>query len=245
MSSTSETGHAQNVDSFLSLNTFTKGYGAKYNPSKAAVQAAQLDAMYLAAKTAVDAVITEKTKFNAAVNARVNLFKDNKQLATRIVNAFDTTDASEESKKDIKGFNRKMQGKKAGKVEEAVTPVDPNTPVPKTISSSQQSYNQQIEHLKGMVSALINEPTYKPNETDLKVATLTALITQQTQANADVATAYTDVSNARIERDKILYAEETGLYNTSLDVKKYIKSAFGATSPEYKQVSGIKFSERK
>ena len=31
------------------------------------------------------------------------------------------------------------------------------------------------------------------------------------------------------------------VYNEDGSVKKYIKSVFGASSPEYKQVSGLKF----
>lgn len=37
----------------------------------------------------------------------------------------------------------------------------------------------------------------------------------------------------------------TGLVQTALDVKKYIKSVFGATSPQFKQVSGPEFTNGK
>jgi hypothetical protein len=48
---------------------------------------------------------------------------------------------------------------------------------------------------------------------------------------------------ARIERDEALYGEDTGLEDVSQDVKKYVKSLFGATRPQYKQVSGLKFTK--
>ena len=38
-----------------------------------------------------------------------------------------------------------------------------------------------------------------------------------------------------------LYDEETGLVATAGDVKKYVKSIFSASSPEYAQVSGLQF----
>ena len=63
--------------------------------------------------------------------------------------------------------------------------------------------------------------------------------------NNAVATEYTAISNARIARDKGLYSDKTGLVPIALEVKDYIKSVFGATSPEYKQVSGIKFKLQK
>ena len=50
-------------------------------------------------------------------------------------------------------------------------------------------------------------------------------------------------SNARISRNSVLYAENTGLVEIALEVKKYVKAIFGATSPQYKQVSGIKFKK--
>jgi hypothetical protein len=38
-----------------------------------------------------------------------------------------------------------------------------------------------------------------------------------------------------------LYADGTGLVDLALLVKKYIKSLFGADSPQYEQISGLKF----
>ena len=38
-------------------------------------------------------------------------------------------------------------------------------------------------------------------------------------------------------------ATGTGLVDTAGDVKKYVKSVFGGTSPQYKQVSGLKFTK--
>ena len=44
------------------------------------------------------------------------------------------------------------------------------------------------------------------------------------------------LSNARISRNDILYKANTGLVDIALDTKTYIKSLYGATSPQYKQV---------
>jgi hypothetical protein len=53
------------------------------------------------------------------------------------------------------------------------------------------------------------------------------------------------LSNARISRNKLFYDRETGLVKVASDVKKYVKSVFGATSPEYTQVSGVEFAIQK
>jgi hypothetical protein len=43
----------------------------------------------------------------------------------------------------------------------------------------------------------------------------------------------------------VLFTDVTGLVDVAMGVKKYIKSAFGATSVQYKSVSGIHFRKIK
>jgi len=136
-----------------------------------------------------------------------------------------------------------LQGKRAKAIE---VPVDPNTPAPDNISASQQSYDQLIEHFTKLIELLKTpDANYAPNETDLKIATLTAQLAALQAASTNVSTAYTAVSNARLARNKTLYNDKTGLYDITLDVKIYVKSLFGATAPEYKQISKIKFNKPK
>ena len=52
------------------------------------------------------------------------------------------------------------------------------------------------------------------------------------------------ISNARITRNDILYKEKTGIVDIALDVRAYVKSIYGATSPQYKQVSKLSFRNR-
>ena len=44
-----------------------------------------------------------------------------------------------------------------------------------------------------------------------------------------------------IDRNQTLYNPLTGLVQTSKEVKQYVKSVFGANSPQYKQVRGLEF----
>jgi hypothetical protein len=50
---------------------------------------------------------------------------------------------------------------------------------------------------------------------------------------------------ARQARNELLFAPKTGMIDTALTVKEYIKAAFGATSKEYKEVRHISFHNRK
>lgn len=242
MASTSETGHAKNVANFQDLISFVTGYGAPYNPTKTILKLPNLILLHATGHTDIGKVVTDNTAYNNKVNERFTEFSTVKSLATRLVNALDATDASPEKMKDAKGFNRKLQGKRAAG---SSGPVDPAAPAPTTISSSQQSYDQQIQHLAGINSVLISEPSYSPNENELRTATVTARINTLTTKNLEVADAYTTISNSRIKRDKTIYATNTGIVDVALEVKKYTKSLFGASSPEYAQISKIEFKRVK
>lgn len=242
MVSTSESGHAKNVANFQTLISFATGYGATYNPTKTILKLPQLTILSTAAQASLADVVTKNTAYNNKVNERIIAFSTVKPLATRLVNALQTTDASTQKIDDAKGFNKKLQGSKSKKSE---TPTDPNAIAPKTISTSQQSYDQQIQHFAGIVLVLQSETTYIPNENELKIPTLTAKQTDLTAKNNGVATAYTSISNSRINRDNILYKEDTGLFDVAAKVKKYIKSIYGATSPQFAQVKGIEFTKGK
>ena len=240
MASTSEVGHAKNVANFQDLIEFVIGYGETYNPSKNSLKLPQLIALRETAQTKLNDVIAKNTIYNNKVNERMVAFGNLKSFSTRLVNALQTTDATNETINNAKTFNRKMQGKKASTTQAST---DPNAPAPATISTSQQSYDQLIQHLTGLKSVLETEPSYTPNEIELQIATIDSKIADLSTKNTAVATAYTNISNSRISRNETLYTSENGIYETASEVKKYIKSVFGASSPQYNQVSGIKFSK--
>ena len=83
---------------------------------------------------------------------------------------------------------------------------------------------------------------YKPKETDLTVEMLNNRLTVLTRLNSALKTADAQADAARTQRDTILYASKTGLVDIAMDSKLYVKSAYGASSPQYKSISGIIFS---
>ena len=236
MASTTETGHAKNVAIFEDLISFCTGYGATYNPSKAALKLPALATQLTGANAALPAVKVAKTAYDNATNAREVSFKPLKSLATKIVNGIAATEATAQTVDDIKSTNLKIQGKRAKAVEkpDAKALAAGAEPV-KTASTSQQSYDKLMDHFAQMIATLTAEAKYLPNENELKVATLNTMLTDLKAKNTAVINATTALSNARIARDKILYADTTGMLDTAQDVKQYVKSLFGASSPQYKQ----------
>ena len=250
MASTSETGHPKNVANFENLVSFCIGYGVTYNPSKVNLKVPGLQAQLASCKANIASVTSTSVAFNNAVNARMDAFFGLRKLSTRLLNALDATAASAQIVKDFKTVNAKVQGSKLTKADSGKTAkvIDPNTPVTETattISSSQQSYSSLIEHIATIITILSSEPTYLPNETDLKVVTLNTLLTTLKNTNTAVINAYTTVSNARVARDLSLYNTTNGLCTTAKEVKMYVKSLYGATSLQYKQISGLEFKARK
>lgn len=238
MASVSETGHAKNSANFRKLIDFAIGFQEKYNPSNPDLAISKLEEQYLGSQKRLKVVADSNTLFNNATNARETVFKGNKSLSTRILNALEASNVSKLKINDAKEFNRKLQGKRAVAIKKVT---DPNTPAPLTISVSQQSFDQQIQHFKGFVSLLEEEPKYAPNEADLTAPAIQLHITDMSKNNDAVSTAHVNVSNDRLDRNKFLYDEATGLVDTAKGVKNYIKSVFAANSPQYKLVSGLSF----
>ncbi len=239
MSSTSETGHAKNVSNFENLISHCIGYGASYNPSKVSIQLPALGTLHTSAKAAIKNVTDTGTAFINVTNSRQITFGPLKPLATKIVNALAATDASAKLVLDAKTINRKVQGVRKG---DKPTPAPDAPPADsKQISVSQQSFDSQLDNFQKLIALVSSEPSYKPNETELQVASLNTMAANMQAGNTAAINAITDLSNSRIDRNKTLYAEKTGLCDVAAEVKKYIKSLFGAASPQFKQVGGIKF----
>lgn len=242
MASTSETGHAKNIANFQTLIEFVKGYGTAYNPSKHSIKLPALLTLKESADAALADTLSKNTNYNIKVSEKQLAFSGIETLASKLVSALEATDASTGSISNAKSYRQKIFGKRATP---AKASTDRNAPDSKTISVSQQSYDQIIQHLSGLKTVLETEPNYTPNETELQVATLSAKIQDLYGKTAAVNTALAEVSNSRISRNKILYTEENSIYETASDVKKYIKSVFGAGSPQFAQVKGLQIKSIK
>ena len=239
MAAISEVGHAKNVANFQFLITFVTSFGTDYNPSYEKLQIPKLQSLLDLATDSIHQVIVQRTHYNNAINNRVTAFQHLRSHCTRIINAFDATDASDLIVQDAKTINRKIQGKRAPKSKTSTPP--PTATPTTTISSSQQSYDLLIHHFLTLIAILESHPGYAPFEPDLQIATLHTKATDLTLQNTAVSTANTSLSNARIHRNKLLYADKEGIISISAEVKKYIKSVYGATSPQFQEINGIRF----
>ena len=245
MARNSESGHAVNVANFDVLIADITSYGATYNPSKASLKLAALITLSTASKNAMNAVSTAVIAERLARNAREAAFKPLSALVTKSNNALKATDTTAQIDATAQSLVRKLQGRRATpKMTEDEKKVASDTGVEVTnISSSQMGIDNRIENLNKYIKFLSSVPQYAPNEADLKTIALTAVLNDLKAKNTAVVNAVVASDNARIARSTTLYKDISGLYDIALDIKTYIKSIFGATSPQYKKISKLKFTK--
>ncbi len=247
-----ETGHTKNVANFDHLIVYLQSYGANYSPSNTSTTIANLQTALTNGQTALTNVKNEYNSWKNATNGREIAFEPLKGLATQLLNTLIGTGANEQTIKDFKTINAKVQGSKLTKADSGLTEAPSEDtidtanstalPSKKSISASQQSYDNLIDHYDKLIKLLASVPSYTPTENSLKVTTLNTLLANLKSANTLAYTKVVSVSNARIARNKVLYDNADALVKLAKLVKAYIKGKFGAKSPEYAQISALKFT---
>jgi hypothetical protein len=245
MSAKFDTGHAKNVSNFEDLISFCIGQGASYNPSKEALTVAKLKELHTQAKDMLAQVNSSKASFDRAINARRIAFSDLQPFSTKVINALIASGASDLTIEDARGINRKIQGARSHRSSNNKNESDSSESTGKTISTSQHSFDNLMEHFSKMIEILSLDGNYNPNEAALKVAALKSRLDHMESVNSDLINASTSLSNAILLRNNTLYNSSNGLVQTALAVKNYVKSVYGAKSPEYKQISRIEFRKFK
>jgi hypothetical protein len=244
MSSTSETGHAKNVANYEKFIADVTALGATYNPSKANLKLTALNTQLTAAKTAISAVNTAETAYKNAVGARDAAFKQLDKLITRVSNALKASDTTRQVIADATTLVRKLQGRRATPrmtdAEKLAAEAQGKKVV--EVSASQRSYDNRLDNFDRLIKLLTSVPAYAPNEADLKVVALTTLYNDLKAKTGAVTFAEVSLNNSRINRNDLLYKPSAGVVDTTVDMKTYVKSVYGTSSPQYKALSGMKFT---
>jgi hypothetical protein len=233
----SETGHAKNVSAFELLINFITSLGSIYNPTAVELQLTSLNALLVNAKGSLASIQTEFSGWKISTNQREISYETAQKSLLRSFNSFAVCGADALAVTDVKSFVRKMQGVRAKAKPEPKTAGE----VVKTHSASQTSYDNKAEHFAQSISIYEIHPEYKPNEEELRVDSLKNVLADLRAKNTAVNNSTVSLSNSRRDRDAILYGEPNGLVHIAKAVKLYVKSVFGANSPQYKQISGLAF----
>ena len=239
MTSTYETGHAKNVDNLGLLIANIASYGERYKPTNPALLLEALKKMEADGRAAILAVNNAMPTYSRATIERDSAFGPLGPLVTRSLNALRASSSSEQTDEAATAIVRKIRGNRTTSAKAAAAT---DTKVA-TVSTSQQSYDSVLDNYERYVQYLAATPEYAPNEEDIKLPVLQALAVELRAKNTACNNAKVAIDNARMARNRVLYTPLTGLVDVALDAKTYIKSLFGSTSPEYKQVAKIDFTK--
>lgn len=241
----SKSGHDANIIHFDQLLAYLAGYGNDYAPTRDAIKYPELQLVSTSANASNTAANAALARLGIATSARMTAFSPLNKLSTRILNALKATDTPKALDEHATSLVKKLQGRRAtpkSTDEEREAAKAAGTEI-REISSSQMGFDVRLETFDKLLQLLAGIQQYAPNEADLKLTALTALYDDLKTKNLEVITATVVLSNARIARNEVLYKPNTGLFDLAADVKAYIKSLYGATSPQFKQISGLKFSK--
>ncbi|MBP1616728.1 MAG: hypothetical protein H6Q14_555 [Bacteroidetes bacterium] len=243
MKSNSETGHAKNVVLFERLISDVNTFGTAYNPSKEIIKLTALQALHTSAKAAITATNLAESVYKNAVDEREATFSPLGKTVTSAYNILKSSDSTIQSDETVKTIYRKLQGKRAGtKLTDAE--IETLKAEGKTVtqnSISQMGYDNRLANFDRFITMLSSIPAYNPNEEEFKVNGLRTYYNELATKNTNVMSTDSVLESARSNRNHVLYAPSTGLLDIASDVKSYVKGIFGSTSPQYKQISKLRF----
>jgi hypothetical protein len=182
--------------------------------------------------------------YKNAVAAREVEFETLGKLVTRVGNAIKASGTTPQTDETALSLIRKLQGRRATAklTEEEKKALEAEGKSTAEASSSRMSFDSRLDNFDKLIQLLASVEAYAPNEDGLKVEDLTVYYNGLVAKNNAVALAESPLAMARITRNDVLYKPGTGLVDISVDVKNYVKSVFGATSPQYKTISPLKFA---
>lgn len=245
MPSNSDSGHAKNAANFRVLITRCTYFGARYNPTNPVLMLAAMNALANQVDGVLNDINIAEPVLDLKVSARRVAFAPLNKRVTQSVNSYAASGTQPLLLVRLRSLANDIKGQRATPKPQPTTNADGSVTPPNTISTAQTSFDLKVENFDRFIKTLKTDTGYEPNETDLQEAALLLLYTTLSESNSAVNNAEPPLINARTLRDLLLYGEPNGLVAVAQLAKTYVKSVFGATSPEYRQVSSLRFKRYK
>ncbi|MBC8032300.1 MAG: hypothetical protein H7Z16_19610 [Pyrinomonadaceae bacterium] len=239
----SESGHMKVLGNFGKLVESVSA-DANYNPSNQKITKAALPTQDTAATAAVEDVANKNAPYKTAIQERAEAFEVLPARARQVRNVAKASGASEAALANLETPLRKLAGVRASAKPKPDPNAGPDAPVDPQHSASQMSFDNRLGSFRSFVALVKELPSYNPNEADLKVTALEAYADDLDAKNNVVITTGVALTQARTLRDQLLYTNADSVVNNALLVKAYVKGAFGASSPLYKQIKGLEFGRK-
>jgi hypothetical protein len=238
--SINDSGHLGNLTGFDHLITAVKGYPPKYNPSRSEFTPAALDAKYAVSKIQNANYNLAESSNTHILDQRVVTYKTLNRLITNSFNSLKSSGLTPMVIEEVAQIVRKLKGQRAGK-KPLLSPKAEGEPEPKQNSVSQLTFDERLNNFDKYIRRLEQIPQYDPNEEEITISALRAFYTILDESNKAAKSSKNMLDNVRIARGVEFYDKTNGLVTIGKETKLYIRSVFGANSPEFRQVSGITF----
>ena len=219
---------AQTVGSFDKVLASCNALGARYQPKTPALTNTALSQLLERAQQSIVAVTVTRTAYRLAVNNRSESFAGIPKLAVRIVRMIASSESSPGHIADAMAIKNKFYSVRKSQKSEGGSKVA-------TRSSGRMNYETQMETFSNLVQIVQYLSSYDPNEADLKIDALKAMLADLRDKSQEVTRAAIDYSNARINRDLVIYGQQ-GVGPITVAVKDYFRAAFGTLSRESGQI---------
>jgi len=247
MKTTNQSGNEQNVTNLEVLIAVIISFGPTYNPPKPSITIPGLNELLEKGKLEINALNAAEVASKNAVAACTAAQDDFESLITRSINALRILDVPAQTLAQAEALVRELRGKRASALlsdeEQAAAKAEGNTS--KQVVKHNSTLDSKLENMAKYLLLLESILGYMPNEPELRTRALRNKLNDIKTKDMQVAFTDSAFNAARLSRDAFLYANNTGLCPIASDAKTYVKSLYGATSPQYKQVSGIRFFKRK
>jgi|GEM_PF-2955910 len=240
-----ELGHAIYVENLTAAIQIATAWGSKYDPSNPLLSIASMTKTRDAGAAAIDATQQSIVPYRNATNAAKIGFDRINPLARRVIPAMKGQGIIDPGAiDDVKFIIRKLTGRRA-------TPAikdDPNTTnvneAEKSNSASQMSRTQRIENVENLSLQLGSYADYKPNESDLTAAGITAFAGELRALVDGVTNSFVPYSNNLSDRDDKLYNNPDSVVKVGNMFKAYVESKFTRDSDEWRQVEKLVFKNQ-
>jgi len=237
MPSISQTGHDMNLANFRTGITACTYFGTGYNPANPDLTLTSVNALASDCQSALNDLRNALPVLKNEMGIRAEAFKALMPKLSRIVAAHKVSSKNEALKDEVKRQVREMRGQRA----KALPNTPDGEPTEAQTSAVNTGYENRAADFAAIVAAINTDTEYNTNQTDLTKTALATQLTELQEANGDVRNAQAPVDNARAARDAVFYTNPKNLVDTALLMKEEVKSRYGTKSPQYKQVSGLKF----
>lgn len=244
--STNQSGHEQNVVNLGLIITTVSTFPTGYNPSRVEFTIPKLLELKTSGENVVGSWNLADNVAKKSVTNRNLAFTGFDSLVTRSINSLRISGASDQTIEQAGALVRELRGVRATDrpTDEEIAAAKANGEDLSSNVLHNSTFDSKIENFKKYTQFLGLVDEYNPNEADLKVDALNNRLTAMKTANDNYNSTDAALNATRLLRNSMLYTKTTGLVDISLGVKLYVKSVFGATSPEYKSISDIQFTKK-